>query len=121
MLGSNAVIYVGLLGGAAFTFFSLYKIKTLPPLADIFSLMLSATAAYSGVELCVSVLEGAKKLGDFQDQKLTIVLGAVAVCWVALLTSISLVKGIMARAVAATAPEPSPAPAADPAPIQKSA
>ena len=98
MATSNAFIYVSLLAAVLFTIFSLCAAKALPLLAEVFSLMLSVAAAYSGVELCFAVLEGTKKLGDFQDQKLTIVLGSIAVFWVALLTVINLVKGIKGRA-----------------------
>ena len=98
MFCPNAFIYFGLAGGFLFTLFNLYALRSLPLLAELFSLMLSVTAAYSGVELSFAVLEGSKKLGDFQDQKLTIVLGAVAVFWVALLTVVNLVKGVSARA-----------------------
>lgn len=104
MLGPNAFIYFGLASGLVLVAFSLYWSRGLPLLAELFSLMLSVTAAYSGIELCYFVLEGSKKLGDFQDQKLIIVLGAVAVFWVALLTIINLVKGIVARGSLQEAP-----------------
>lgn len=98
MFGTNTFIYIAILAGALFTLFNLYSLRKLPLLAELFSLMLSAAAACSGVELCISVLEGTKKLGDFQDQKLTIVLGSIAVFWVSLLTAVNLVKGVAARA-----------------------
>lgn len=98
MIGPNTFIYIALVAGVLFTIYSLCLMRSLPLLAELFSLMLSAAAAYSGVELCYAVLEGSKRLGDFQDQKLTIVLGSVAVFWVALLTAINLVKGVAGRA-----------------------
>ena len=89
MIGPNTFIYIALIAGVLFTIYSLCLMRSLPLLAELFSLMLSAAAAYSGVELCYAVLE---------DQKLTIVLGSVAVFWVALLTAINLVKGVAGRA-----------------------
>lgn len=97
MIGPNAFIYVAILCGLLFTLYNLYLLKALPLLAELFSLMLSVAAAFSSIELCYAVLEGTKKLGDFQDQKLIIVLGSIAVFWVALLTVINLVKGVTAR------------------------
>ena len=98
MIGPNTFIYTGLASGAIFTAYNLFMLRSLPLLAELFSLMLAVTAAYSGIELCYLVLEGTKKLGDFQDQKLIIVLGSIAVFWVSLLTVVNLVKGVYARA-----------------------
>lgn len=99
MASPNAFIYWALLAGGVFTIFNLYSLRALPLLAELFSLMLSVAAAYSGIELCYAVLEGTKKLGDFQDQKLIIVLGSIAVFWVSLLTVVNLVKGVRTRAL----------------------
>lgn len=98
MLGPNTFIYAGLASGLLFTAYNLFSARALPLLAELFSLMLAVTAAYSGIELCYLVLEGTNKLGDFQNQKLIIVLGSIAVFWVSLLTVVNLVKGVDARA-----------------------
>lgn len=98
MGNSNAFIYVSLFCGFLFASYNLWKLKSLPLLAELFSLMLSVAAAYSGIVLGYSVLEAGKNLGDFQDQKLIIVLGALAVFWVSLITSVNLVRGVNARA-----------------------
>lgn len=98
MTGPNSFIYLSLLAGLIFTIYSLIRIQSLPNLAEVVSLMLSVAAAHSGVALCFYVLEGSKSLGDFKDQKLIIVLGAIAVCWVSLVTCISLVKSLNGRA-----------------------
>lgn len=102
MATSNIFIYVALLFAAAFTAFNIYTARRLPLLAELFSIMLSVAAAYSGIELCYAVLEGTRKLGDFQDQKLIIVLGSIAVFWVSLLTVVNLVKGVSDRAKLST-------------------
>jgi hypothetical protein len=106
MITPNAPIYIALLVGIVFTITSLFKSKSLPHLAEFMSVTLSAAAAYSAIVLCFEVLDGTKKLGDFQDQKLTIILGSVAVIWVALLTIIGLVQRIPISKGAAT-PTPS--------------
>ncbi len=97
MSGPNTFIYGALIAGLLFILYSLYSARSLPLLAELFSLMLSTAAAYSGLELCYLVLEGSKQLGDFKDQKLIIVLGSLVVFWVALLTVMNLVKGVAAR------------------------
>ncbi|NMR27441.1 hypothetical protein HH219_18185 [Pseudoalteromonas sp. NEC-BIFX-2020_015] len=90
----NLFIYVSLIFGVLFVCFSLYKSKKLPILTDIFMVILSVAAAFSGIDLCYLVLEGSKGLGDFTDQKLVIVLGGVAVFWVSLLSIINSCKQI---------------------------
>ena len=94
MTAPNAPIYIALLAGVLFTLGSLFKSRSLPHLAEFMSVALSASAAYSAIVLCWEVLDGTKKLGDFQDQKLTIILGSVAVIWVALLTIVGLIQRI---------------------------
>lgn len=96
MIATNAPIYIALLAGLIFTCISLIRSKALPHLAEFMSVALSAAAAHGAVILSYEVLQGTKKLGDFQDQKLTIILGSVAVIWVAALTIIQLVQRIPA-------------------------
>ena len=94
----NLFVYAALLLGVVFLIYSLYESKKLPLLTDLFAVMLSVAAAYSGIELCFLVLEGTKTLGDFEDQRLLIVLGGIAVFWVALLTVITMFKQVKIRA-----------------------
>ena len=93
----NLFVYIALVVGAVFLLYSLYYSKRLPLLTDLFAVMLSVAAAYSGIDLCYLVLEGSKKLGDFENQKLVIILGGLAVFWVALLTIISAFKQVQIR------------------------
>lgn len=97
MSGSNAIIYIALLGAMLFVIFTLACTRALPLLAEIFELMLSLTAAQAGIALCIDVIQGAKSLGGYSDQRFTIILGGVAVFWVALLTLIKLVKSVINR------------------------
>ncbi len=93
----NLFIYIALISGLLFVSYSLYQSKKLPVLTDLFTVMLSVAAAFSGIDLCYLVLEGSKVLGDFSDQKLVIVLGGVAVFWVSLLSIINSCKQIVLR------------------------
>lgn len=76
MNSSNAFIYIAIGGAVIFTVFSLIRARSLPLLAEVFEVMLSLTAAYSGVVLCADIVNGVKELGDYGDQRLTIVLAA---------------------------------------------
>lgn len=95
----NAFIYFSLIGGFIFVLFSLLKAKRLPNLTDLFTVMLSLAAAYSGIDLCYLVLDGTKTLGGFSDQKLIIILGGIAVFWVSLLSIISSCKQVFEREI----------------------
>ena len=95
---SNAFIFVSLIGAAFFIAFHLYRTRSLPLLAELFELMLSVAAAQAGIALCVEIVDGAKSLGDYEGQRLIIILGGVAVFWVALITAIKLVKRVNHRA-----------------------
>ena len=53
---SNLFIYLALVSGFLFIVYSLIFQKRLPILTDIFSVMLSVAAGYSGIELCYLVL-----------------------------------------------------------------
>lgn len=103
MNGPNTFIYIALFGAAGFIAYTLTRTRSLPLLAEIFELMLSLTAAQAGVALCVDVIAGAKSLGGYADQRFTIILGGVAVFWVALITLIKLIKGVNTRAKLTTA------------------
>ena len=89
---SNLFIYLALVSGFLFIVYSLIFQKRLPILTDIFSVMLSVAAGYSGIELCYLVLEGSKQLGDYSDQKLVIILGGISVFWVSFTTIINSIK-----------------------------
>lgn len=93
---SNMFIYVALTLGVIFVIYALVSSSKLPNLADVFSVMLAVAAGYSGIDLCYLVLEGSKSLGDFQDQKLVIILGGISVFWVSLTTVINNVKEVRA-------------------------
>ena len=95
----NLFIYIALAAGLIFVCYSLYVSKKLPILTDLFSVILAVAAAYSGIELCFLSLDSAKSLGDFENQKLVIILGGVAVFWVSLLTVISSVNQVKRRTV----------------------
>lgn len=97
MIGSNVIIYIALLGAVAFVVFTLVRTRTLPLLAELFELMLSLTAAQAGIALCIDVIQGTKSLGGYADQRFTIILGGVAVFWVALLTLVKLIKSVINR------------------------
>lgn len=97
MIGSNAIIYISLIGAVVFIGFTLLRTRSLPLLAELFEVMLSLTAAQAGVALCIDVIQGAKSLGGYSDQRFTIILGGVAVFWVALITIIKLVKSVLNR------------------------
>lgn len=94
---ANIFIYVALLLGLVFVVYAIAKTKKLPILTDVFSVMLSLAAGYSGFELCYFVLEGSKQLGDFEDQKLVIILGGISVFWVSLTAIIAAVKQVNTR------------------------
>ncbi|WP_085297592.1 hypothetical protein [Cognaticolwellia mytili] len=91
---SNMFIYVAITFAIIFIIYSLSVSKKLPILTDIFSIMLAAAAGYTGIELCYFVLEGTKALGDYEDQKLVIILGGISVFWVSLTTVLNSVKGL---------------------------
>jgi len=97
MSGSNAIIYIALVGALFFVGFALLRTRALPLLAEIFELMLSLTAAQAGIALCIDVIQGTKSLGGYADQRFSIILGGVAVFWVALITLIKLMKGVINR------------------------
>lgn len=89
---SNMFIYVAISFALLFIIYSIFVAKKLPILTDIFSVMLAIAAGYTGIELCYFVLEGSKALGDYQNQKLVIILGGISVFWVSLTTVINSVK-----------------------------
>lgn len=91
---ADTFIYIALVSGVAFVLFNLKKAKKLPVLSDVFSVMLAVTAGYSGLELCYLIIENSKSLGDYQSQKLVIILGGISVFWVSLTTVINNVKDI---------------------------
>lgn len=57
-------------------------------LSQATTVMLAGAAAFAGLALCGRVLWGADSLGDFDDARLIIVLGGVAMTW-ASVTAIS--------------------------------
>ncbi|MCG9638163.1 hypothetical protein L1D12_23365 [Vibrio parahaemolyticus] len=105
---TNLFIYIALFSGLLFVVYSLLAAKKLPILTDLFSVMLAVAAGYSGVDLCYLVLESSKSLGDYQDQKLVIVLGGISVFWVSLTTVINNVKDINKLGAKASIPGASP-------------
>lgn len=91
---ANLFISIALISGALFAVYSILAAKKVPILTDIFSVILSVAAGYSGLELIYNVLEGSKSLGGFSDQKLVIILGGISVFWVSLTTLTSLLKQV---------------------------
>ncbi len=89
----NLFIYISVGTGLIYGFSHLCIVKKTPNLTDIFQVMLSTAAAYSAIELCYFVLEGSKSLGDFQESKLIIILGAISVIWVSAVSIVNLIKG----------------------------
>lgn len=85
----NLFIYVSIGCAVLYSLFSFLKASKTPTLAEFFSVILSSAAAYSAIELGYLVLEGTKKLGDFEDSKLMIILGSISVMWVSISTIVS--------------------------------
>jgi len=91
---ANLFIVIALISGLAFAIYSAIVARKIPILTDIFSVILSVAAGYSGLELIYNVLEGSKSLGGFSDQKLVIILGGISVFWVSFTTLFTLCKQV---------------------------
>lgn len=97
----NSLIIVALVCGAAVALYVRLRVRASVTLTDFFVVMLSAQGMYTGVLLCVGVLDGSKNLGDFANERLTLVVGGIAVVWISATSIWDLVKRKRVEAAAA--------------------
>ncbi len=92
-------LYIGLSLGLLFLLFMLIKHRTAPEFMKIAIIILSVTGAVMGIHLgfmALTVIDEA--LGSFADQRIAIVLGALAVTWTAVETTINTFKQCLSDA-----------------------
>lgn len=91
---AESTVYWGCLSIAATYFIEhLIRHRCAPTLTNIFILITSVAAAYYGGELVYNILSNeAIQLGDLKKSKLVIVLGGVAVIWIAVASFINVLE-----------------------------
>ncbi|WP_019277230.1 hypothetical protein [Vibrio coralliilyticus] len=86
-------LYIGLGLGLIFLLFMLIKYRKAPEFMQVAIIILSGTGAVMGVHLGYMALTVTDEtLGGFSDQRVAIVLGALAVTWTAVETTFNTFK-----------------------------
>ncbi|MGF1831591.1 hypothetical protein L4D04_21015 [Photobacterium angustum] len=86
-------LYIGLALGLLFLVYMLVRHQKAPEFMQVAIIILSATGAVMGIHLGYMALTVADAvLGGFSDQRVAIVLGALAVTWTAIETTINTFK-----------------------------
>lgn len=101
MINSPTMIglYIGIFTGAALLVFMLLKFKKAPEFMHGAVIILSCTGAIMGLHLgFMSLTVTDQDLGSFADQRVAIVLGALAVTWTAVETLINTFKQAVTNA-----------------------
>ena len=69
------------------------KFRTAPTLTNVFILITSVSASYFGFELVVNlIINDTLNLGDLEESKLVVMLGGVAVIWIAFASLFSVLQ-----------------------------
>jgi len=77
-------LYFGVIAGVCFFLYCFMAYKKIPQLNQVAVVILSCTGAVVGLHLgFVALTAEADALGDLKDQRIAIVLGALAVIWTA--------------------------------------
>lgn len=92
-------LYIGLALALLFLLFMFIKHKKVPEFMQIAIIILSGTGSVMGIHLGYMALTVSDELlGGFSDQRIAIVLGALAVTWTAIETTINTFKQCLSNA-----------------------
>ncbi|RXJ81066.1 hypothetical protein [Arcobacter sp. F2176] len=82
----NISIFISLSILMIYVLLFLMKMKKLPSLSNIMSLIIASMSLYTSILLFLDLISINKSLGDYEEYKLIVFLGSVAMAWVSLQT-----------------------------------